>query len=52
MKDGEFRSWYRGSAELVKQARRQVAVADGAQIVWSVAEGPAADAIRDLLEEN
>lgn len=50
--NGEFKPWYRGADDLVKQAQRQIAVSGGRPIEWSVAEEPAANAIEDLLAAN
>lgn len=45
------RPWFKKGAEnLVSQAQRQTAVANGTPIRWHVAESKAADAIRKLLE--
>lgn len=51
VKNGEFRSWFTGKEAIVDQAKRQVAAAKGAPIVWHVAEETAADAIRNALSE-
>ena len=47
--DGEFRSGYRGAAELVDQARRQVAAADGHPIEWHMAEADLVEATQNLF---
>lgn len=52
VRDGQFRPWYRGADALVDQARRQLAVANGAPITWHVAEAEAATAMQNLLRQN
>jgi RHS repeat-associated protein len=52
VKDGAFVSWFKGAAELVAQAQRQLAAAGGAAIRWSFAEAAAAEATRALLKAN
>jgi len=48
---GEFFDWFTkdGGQEMIKQARRQVAAADGAPIDWVFNESEALDAVRKLL---
>lgn len=50
-KNGKFYDWFlrKGGKELLNQAERQVAAANGAPIHWHVAERAAAEAIRALL---
>jgi hypothetical protein len=52
VKNGEFRSWYRGKSDLVDQATRQVNAAGKNQIEWHVAEESAANAMRNLLNSE
>jgi len=49
---GKFEPWWDGSEELVKQARRQLAAANGTPVRWPVAEQDAAVAIRNLLRNR
>jgi hypothetical protein len=46
--------WFKdtGARELLKNAERQLRVANGVPIRWHVAESKAAQAIRNLLEKN
>jgi len=50
--NGDFKPWYRGAGELVDQAERQLSVAGDTPIEWHVAEEPAADAMRSLLQRE
>lgn len=52
VKDGEFRPWFRGKAEFLKQAQRQLDAADGAPIRWDVAEPRVAEALDELFFER
>ena len=52
VRDGVFRSWYRGADGLVEQAQRQLVAAAGTPIRWHVAEEAAANAIRNLLRSR
>lgn len=52
VKNGEFRSFFRGQDSLLSQAQRQVTAAQGVPITWHVAEPTAADAMRALLSTN
>jgi Restriction endonuclease fold toxin 5 len=49
VKNGEFRSWFRGQDGLLDQAFRQSRAANGAPVTWHVAESKAADAMRTLF---
>lgn len=49
VKNGEFRSWFRGQDALLDQALRQSRAANGAPVTWHVAESKAADAMRALF---
>lgn len=46
----EPKSWFRGAKKLVRQARRQLEVANGTPIRWIVAESKTAAAFQKLLE--
>ncbi|MEA1649361.1 Tox-REase-5 domain-containing protein [Nitrospirillum sp. BR 11164] len=52
VKDGKFRSFFRGQDSLLDQALRQTRAADGTPITWHVAEPEAATAMRNLLKQN
>ena len=52
IKDGSFRSWFKGADSLVSQAQRQVTAAQGTPIIWHVAEAKAASAMQHLLRVN
>ena len=49
---GSFKSWWQGSAGLVDQAQRQLAVSNGTPIVWHVAEPEALNAMQNLFNAN
>jgi hypothetical protein len=46
IKAGEFRKWFRGKGGFIKQAKRQLAAANGTPIQWRFAEEAAANATR------
>lgn len=50
VKDGAFQPWFRGAADLVSQAQRQLSAAGGARIHWYFAEESAANATRALFK--
>jgi hypothetical protein len=50
--NGEFKPWWNGTDSLLDQADRQTAAAGSTPITWAVAEKPAADAMRSLLQQN
>lgn len=52
IKNGSFVSWFKGADDLVSQAQRQVAAANGNPIQWHFAEQAAADATRKLLKDR
>ena len=52
VEDGKFVSWFTGRDDLLDQANRQLAAANGVPIEWYVAEEDAANAIRDLFSSN
>lgn len=52
VKDGQFRDWFRGADELADQAQRQLRASNGNPIRWNVAEGDAAQAIRNLFADR
>lgn len=52
VRNGQFRPWFNGQQELVRQANAQVAAARGVSITWQVAEQDAATAIQNLLIQN
>jgi RHS repeat-associated protein len=47
--NGQFKPFFAGADALVAQAQRQLAVAGGARIQWSVAEAETATAIKNLF---
>jgi hypothetical protein len=49
VKNGKFAKWFTGADDLVAQANRQLAAANGAPITWHVADPEAAAAIRNLF---
>jgi hypothetical protein len=52
VEDGVFKKFFEGADDIVKQARRQVAAAQGKPIRWYIAEAGAIPAFKDLLEKN
>jgi filamentous hemagglutinin len=52
VKDGQFKPWFNGADDLVAQAQRQIAAANGTPITWHVAEAEAATAIQNLLRSK
>lgn len=52
VRNGQFRSWYRGADDLVDQAQRQLRAANGNPIRWNVAEADAAQAMRNLFADR
>jgi hypothetical protein len=50
--NGEFKPWWNGTDSLLDQAERQTMAAGTTPISWDIAERPAADAIRNLLQQN
>lgn len=52
VKNGQFIPRYHGAQDLLDQAQRQVAAAQGAPITWSVAEENTATAIENLFGRN
>ncbi len=50
VKNGEFRTWFRGRFSLIDQAVRQIEASPGTPITWHVAETKAATAIENLLQ--
>jgi hypothetical protein len=52
VKDGAFASWFKGAADLVGQAQRQLAAAGGTAIQWTFAEAAAAQATQALFKAN
>jgi hypothetical protein len=52
IRDGEFRTWWRGADRLLRQATSQLDVANGTPITWHIAEQDALTAIEDLFAEN
>jgi hypothetical protein len=52
VKNGQFRVWFRGAANVVDQAERQLRVANGVPIRWSFAEADAVTAIRNLFADR
>jgi len=52
VKNGDFYPWFKGQTSLLNQAQRQIAAADGTNIVWSVAEPKALEAIQNLFDDN
>jgi hypothetical protein len=52
VKDGEFVPNYQGAQGLLAQAQRQLTVARGAPITWSVAQSITATAIENLFAAN
>lgn len=49
--NGEFAPWFNGAQDLIDQAERQIRVAGGSPIQWSVAEPSAARAMQTLLSD-
>jgi fructose-1,6-bisphosphatase len=52
IKDGKFRQWFRGAKGFIKQAKRQLAAANGTPIQWRFAEEAAADVTRELFQDE
>jgi hypothetical protein len=52
IKDGKFRRWFRGAKGFVKQAKRQLAAANGTPVQWRFAEEAAADVTRKLFKDE
>jgi hypothetical protein len=52
LKDGSFRSWFRGADGMLEQAKRQFKAAKGTPIQWHFAEREVADAVRDLFRNE
>ncbi|WP_305849527.1 Tox-REase-5 domain-containing protein [Pyxidicoccus parkwayensis] len=52
LKNGSFRSWFRGADGLLQQAERQFKAAMGTRIQWHFAEREVADAVRAMLRES
>jgi hypothetical protein len=52
IKDGEFRSWYRGGRKMIKEAKDQVRAAGDSPIRWCFAEEEAADFYRAIFERE
>jgi filamentous hemagglutinin len=52
VRNGEFQPWFNGADDLLSQARRQLAAANGTPITWHVAEAEAATAIENLLQSR
>jgi filamentous hemagglutinin len=52
VRNGQFRPWFNGAEDLVAQAQRQIAAANGTAITWHVAEAEAATAIQNLLRSR
>jgi RHS repeat-associated protein len=52
VRDGQFRSWWGGADDLVAQAQRQLAAAQGTPITWHFAEEAAANATRSLFQQR
>lgn len=51
-KNREFRTWFSGAQGIVDQAIRQLTVANGTLITWSIAKKPVAYAFSTLLARN
>ncbi len=52
VRQGEFRSWFRGADSLAAQAQRQLVAANGTPIQWRFAEESAASATRSLFQQR
>jgi hypothetical protein len=52
LKNGSFRSWFRGADGMLQQAERQFKAAMGTPIEWHFAEREVADAVRAMLRES
>ncbi len=52
LSNGTFKPFFEGAEELVHQAQRQLIAAKGVPIRWDIAEEPAANAIRNLLQSR
>ncbi|RKG81903.1 hypothetical protein D7W79_04015 [Corallococcus exercitus] len=52
LKDGSFRTWFRGADGMLEQAKRQFKAAKGTPIHWHFAEREVADAVRDLFRNE
>ncbi|WP_306799602.1 Tox-REase-5 domain-containing protein [Corallococcus sp. AS-1-6] len=52
LKDGSFRTWFRGADGMLEQAKRQFKAAKGTPIQWHFAEREVADAVRDLFRNE
>lgn len=52
LKNGSFRSWFRGADGMLQQAERQFNAALGTPIEWHFAEREVADAVRAMLRES
>jgi hypothetical protein len=44
--------WFRGAKGFIKQAKRQIAAANGTPVQWRFAEEAAASATRALFEDS
>ena len=51
VKNGIFKSWWRGAENLVEQAQRQLGAAGGVPIQWHFAEEAAANATKSLFQQ-
>lgn len=49
---GVFKGWFRGQKSLVRQARRQLEVANGTPIRWHINEEETLNAIDYLFQQN
>jgi hypothetical protein len=49
---GQFQPWFNGANSMVKQAKNQLGVANGAPIQWRFAEESAANATRTLFQQR
>ena len=52
LKDGSFRSWFRGADGMLEQAKKQFEAANGTPIQWHFAEREVADAVRDIFRNE
>jgi hypothetical protein len=51
LKENEFVEWFRGRSGLLEQARNQLTAAQGAPVVWHVAEEAFARKLRQIFSD-
>ena len=51
-KTGKFADWFKGKPEIIDQAKRQIAAANGSKIQWYFSQEDALNVTKDLLESK